>query len=445
MKVLLIYTNRYRYLTPPPLGLTFLIPSLQKRGHEVRLLDMMFQERPANELSRILADFHPGIVGFSIRNLDNQYMLDVKTPLPEIQEWVSLARKAGAVTVLGGTAFTTLPREMLAYMDADYGISGQGEDSLPCLIEALENKTNISDIPGIVFRDGNSIIATPAVIRGYPDGLGSDWSFIDFRKYRQHALLTPFASVVVKTGCPYNCSFCNARTTVGRQFRFRGHDMIINEIRKLKRRHNAKWFFLVDNCFNSPLDHAKLLLERMIHENLGIRFITRLDPIPLEFDDEFFSLYRKAGGYSAQAGFHSFSQTMLSNYQAPFAIGDIEHFGKLANQYGIRFGAELLFGGPGETHTTIRESMEFLPRIPYSFVTYAIGLRISPHTALYQQALHEGVIQDSTNLLFPKFYVSQDIDVAWVRKYINSSLRKYGYRQAKMLPLILRNLFERLA
>jgi radical SAM superfamily enzyme YgiQ (UPF0313 family) len=202
--------------------------------------------------------------------------------------------------------------------------------------------------------------------------------------------------------------------------------------------------FLIDTNFNFPLEHSKSLLERIIRENLGIRFITRLDPIHQEFDEEFFRLFRRAGGYSAQVGFHSFSQTMLKNYQTPFSIEDIELFGKQANKNGIRFGGELLFGGPGETHETIRESMAFLAHIPYTFIMYALGIRISPHATLYQQALGEGVIDRSTNLLFSKFYLSKDVDVVWAKEYIDKSIRKYAYRNIKNLPVIFQNLFDRL-
>jgi hypothetical protein len=79
MKVLLVYTNQNRYLTPPPVGLTYLIPPLKEQGHTVRLLDMMFRENALAEMEKVMDDFKPDLVGFSIRNLDNQYMLDVKT------------------------------------------------------------------------------------------------------------------------------------------------------------------------------------------------------------------------------------------------------------------------------------------------------------------------------------------------------------------------------
>ena len=46
MRVLPVYTNRNRFMAPPPIGLSTLCPPLLSRGHEVRLLDLMFVARP---------------------------------------------------------------------------------------------------------------------------------------------------------------------------------------------------------------------------------------------------------------------------------------------------------------------------------------------------------------------------------------------------------------
>jgi radical SAM superfamily enzyme YgiQ (UPF0313 family) len=124
MRILLVYTNRNRYLSPPPIGLAYLVSPLIEQGHQVKVLDLMFSKNPHHELELTIDTYHPGLVGFSIRNLDNQYMLDVKNPLPQIKEFVTIAKTKGVPTVLGGTAFTTFPEEMLQYMEADFGISG---------------------------------------------------------------------------------------------------------------------------------------------------------------------------------------------------------------------------------------------------------------------------------------------------------------------------------
>lgn len=92
MKLLLVYTNRNRFLAPPPIGLTYLIPSLIEHGHQVQVVDLMFVKNPRHELEKAIDTFQPNVTGFSIRNLDNQSMLGLKNPLSEIKEYVDIAK-----------------------------------------------------------------------------------------------------------------------------------------------------------------------------------------------------------------------------------------------------------------------------------------------------------------------------------------------------------------
>lgn len=332
---------------------------------------------------------------------------------------------------------------MLQFMDADYGIAGQGEHSLPLLIDGIANQQLKTDIPGLIYRKGEAIIVNPPQIYGYTGNQKTDWSLIDLKRYKRNAILTPAATVVVKTGCPYGCSFCDSRTTMGNRFIFCDIDQVIAEIENIIEQYGIRWFFLNGICFNSPLDYAKQLLQRIIDEKLHIRFMSRLYPIRNSFDDEFFELYQKAGGYFTMIDFNSFSGKMLKNYNKPFNVEDIYNFGKMANKHNLKFGAELLFGGPGETHETIKESMNFLPHINYSLLNYTIGIRISPNTALAEIAKKEGLIKDIDGLLFSMFYVSRELDLEWAKKYINRTIYKYAYRNIKMVPMIWGNFLQR--
>ncbi len=442
MKILLVYTNRYRYIPPPPVGLAYLVNPLKARGHDVHVLDLMFSKNPHQDIEISLHKFNPDFAGFSIRNLDNQYMLDLKSPLPDIKEYVAEVKSKGVTTILGGTAFTTMPVEMLEYMGADYGIAGQGEESLQVLIEAIEKKKDLTGISGLVYRSGSAVYVNPPVIKGYNGNICADWSSFNTKPYKKNALLTPAGVVVVKTGCPYECSYCDVRSTMGGVPVFRETVKILDEIKSIKKTQKIRNFFLVDPCFNSPLDKAKEFLNEMIAADPGIRFISRCNPVHNSFDNEFFTLYKKAGGYSINSAIDSFSDAMLKNYRKPFLFEDIALFSRLAKKNGIRFISEMLFGGPGETVETIKDSMALLPYVEYSMFLYSIGVRISPRTAVFASAVKEGFIRDSSELLFAKFYVSKYIDVGWAKKFIGESVKKYSYRYRRMAPVILRNVLD---
>lgn len=440
MRVLLVNTNRNRFLTPPPIGLAYLASALGVRKYDYRVLDLMFSRKPQVELERALDEYSPSVAGFSIRNLDNQSMLHVKSPLPEIRNLVSIARNKGITSVLGGTAFTTMPAEMLDYMDADYGIAGQGEESFPDLLDSLCSGALDSNIPGLVWKDGAATRINPPRIHGYGNAALPDWNSIDVKRYQRS--IWP-VSVVVKSGCPYHCSYCDAHATFGRNVHIRSPRCIIDEISRIVRDHGIRVFYLSDPCFNANPEKAKEILAAIISSGLKISFSTTLMPIPGSYDSDYFSLYRRAGGTFAILGVETFSERMLKNYRKPFSISEVYECAMLAHRKGITFGLELLIGGPGENEATVRESMAFLPRIKAALLLYSIGIRILPDTDIFHRALLEGIVREKAELLFPKFYVSPDLDVEWAARFIRRCLRHYWYRGFGMVPCAMRNALAR--
>jgi radical SAM superfamily enzyme YgiQ (UPF0313 family) len=359
MRILLVNTNTNRHLSPPPLGLAFLSSALKKHGHYVRIADLMFAEEPGLALRAALGEVDPDLVGFSIRNLDTQTMLDPRCPLPQIRELVSIARARGIPAVLGGTAFTTMPHEMLEYMRADYGIAGDGEQGLVLLAEALERGAACTEAPGLVWRADGEVKSNPPVIAGHANGARPDWGMFDWSRYRR-MYCPPAPGVLVKTGCPYHCSYCDGHTSMGRQFVLRDPLAVIDDLRALRRQHEVSSVFLVDHCFNSPLDHAKDLLSALIRAELDISFTASIGPVAGCYDEELFRLFRRAGGIFAVLDTDSLSPTMLSRYQKPFMLDDLIRCAGIARRHDLHFGVELLFGGPGETNETVRETIHGL-------------------------------------------------------------------------------------
>ena len=271
MKILLVYANWLKISSPPPVGLTYLIPPLKEQGHEIKILDLMFSKNPHQDLRTTIENFHPFLTGFSIRNLDNHNMMNPSNSFAVIKELVTIARENGTVTVLGGPAFTTFPGEMLRFFEADYGIAGQGEKGFPLLVTAIEDQTGKTKIPGLVFKQGEKVIINPPLISGYP-GQKTDWSLINLKPYRK--ALLPAATVITKSGCPYQCTFCNLRTTTGNKFIFRDINRVIEDIKEIKKIHKTRWFYLNGTIFNDPLDQAKGVVKedyRLKFENTFYR------------------------------------------------------------------------------------------------------------------------------------------------------------------------------
>lgn len=433
MRILLVYTNRYRRMAPPPVGLAFLVKPLEETGHVVKIVDLMYSMDPVKDLNDALDAFKPDVAGFSIRNIDNQDMLRLKSFMPEAREYVETAKRKGAIVILGGTAFTIFPFETMEYMGADYGIAGQGERSLPLLIGSLEARQVDKSIPGLVWREDGKLRMNVPDFSGYRCQK-ADWSAIDLKGY---ASLVPGA-VITKAGCPYRCSYCNVSSAFGDRFVFRDVGDIVDDFKAIKEAHGINNFFLTDACFNSPLEHAKDVLRAIIKSGLKIYLNATVVPVSGQYDDELFRLYRRAGGISLMIGAETFSERMLRNYNKPFALDDVRECCRLCEKHRMPFFMQAMFGGPGETNETVRESMDFLSGVKYASFSYGIGVRIQPGTRLYETAKSEGMIKDESELFMPKFYVSRQMDMEWAKGYIKKRSLQYAYRNLRMAPYLMR-------
>ena len=278
MKILLIYTNKDRHLAPPPIGLSMIAESVAA-SHEVKFLDFMFTPEPEQTALRLIGEFQPEVIGLSIRDLDNQDSRKPQNPIAELKPFVLQIRQIStAFIVLGGTAFTTFPAEMLEFLGADYGIAGQGEKVFPRLIAGLQARAVDEHLPGLVFRQDDRIQLNPPLLEGYPECFTPQHSYYDPRPYSR--TYWP-GLVLIKTGCPFPCIYCDPHVTSGRRFRFRDPAVIVAELEYQVQKHHTRVFHLSDPCFNVPLDHAKSVLEAIIRSQLRIVCMTTLRPAPL--------------------------------------------------------------------------------------------------------------------------------------------------------------------
>jgi radical SAM superfamily enzyme YgiQ (UPF0313 family) len=430
MNILLVSTNTYRFLSPLPVGLTYVSASLKEAGHDVAFFDCLFSGNPPDELRKMIASFKPAVVGFSVRNLDAYSRTKTESFLPPVRELVSVARNAGVVTVLGGTAFSTLPKPMLGYMGADYGLSGQGETSMLSLVESVKKGDLDRSISGLVWKEGDKIQANPPSLGGYA-GRKNDWNLVDLKKYGKKMFAT---GIVATSGCQFLCNYCDSGAVFGRTPLSREVREIVADLEYLGAC-GVREFSIIDACFNTRLDFAKQVLEGIIRQNLKLTFCAEMVPAAGSFDDEFFRLYKKAGGILLLMGGDSLSDKMLRRYKKPCTFDDIYQGTNMAGKHGIAFVQSLLFGGPGENEETLRESLGRLSQIPYALPSVEFGLRIAPNTEVFEIAKREEFVADEGELLFPKYYVSKELDSRWAEKAIHKELRKHIHRRFKMLPV----------
>ncbi|MGE5620505.1 MAG: B12-binding domain-containing radical SAM protein [Sphingomonadaceae bacterium] len=420
MRILIVYTNSYRTAAPAPLGASLVASRLRRDGHEVQLLDLMFSKAPAQEAARVAREFRPDLIGYSIRNVDSQSYSYFYDPMPVLRTIALAVREAwSAPTLLGGTAFTTFPVQFMEAFQANYGIAGDDLEPISGFVSSLSKGHADLSTPGLVYRDQDGIHCNPYEIRGYADTSFDCWDLLNLRPYRRSFESYWEAAVVVRTGCPFQCVYCDTFRSYGRQWVLRDPRQIADELVALRCLHGVRSVFLADAGFNRPLDHAKAVLEAIIQAKPGVGLTAVFEPG--EVDAEFARLFRRAGGRALMLFAGSLSDRVLAACRKPFLLDDVLKGSALLSAAGVDCFLYLTFGGPGETPDTVEETLGHIRQVRPIYTLFDHGYRIQPYTALREIAVAEGAISPDDDCFRATFYHSPDTPPAT----LDARLRRY--------------------
>ncbi|MEI6608634.1 MAG: lipid biosynthesis B12-binding/radical SAM protein [Deltaproteobacteria bacterium] len=398
-KVLLISANTLRMpYAVYPLGLDYVAGSLDSR-YSTKIVDLNTIAN-LDDLGAIIREFSPDFVGISIRNVDNTDTINCRVFLSDYSNIVGQIRKnSQARIILGGSGYTVFPVEYLQALDADYGIAGEGE-RLPLLLDALGKNESVESIPGIVTKDTVTVTFDP-------------WGSAVQRRFDPLSLHTGFylsyggmLNLQTKRGCPFRCSYCTYPHIEGSRMRLFPVREIALKARELQDA-GAKYIFITDSAFNASYEHSLKVAEAFIEAHVSIPWGGFFAPtIP---PADYYKLLADAGLTHVEFGTESLSDTMLINLQKPFSSSDVFAAHKQALTADLHIAHYFLSGGPGENASTLQDTLNGVDTLEKSVFFFFCGIRIYPHTALYDIALKEGQISSTQSLLPPVFYKSPHI------------------------------------
>lgn len=400
MRVLLISANTERLsMVTIPLGLGLVAAAVRRAGHDVEFLDLLATPDPDAAVRAAVASFRPQAIGVSVRNIDDQCEREPRFLLEKVRDVVAACRAcSSAPLVLGGAGYSIFPREALAYLGADYGVRGDGEEAFPSLLERLERGEDVQGIPGVYAARGEADEGL-AIARGL-DALPLWDEVLDSCADP----LSPDLWVPVQSrrGCPNDCSYCSTWMIQGRPIRCRSPRRVAEEVARLAGR-GFKRFYFVDNAFNMPEDQGLELCRRLCDLDAGVAW--RCILYPHGVSETLVGAMAAAGCTDVALGFESGSARMLAQFNKHFTPEEVRRVSGLLASHGIRRFGFLLLGGPGETRETVEESIAFMRTLGLEDVRVTVGIRIYPGTPLARRALKEGVIRSEEELLLPRFYL----------------------------------------
>ena len=346
MKVALIFPRLKEQVHGmwPPLGIITLGTILRGRGHEVRCYDSSFDPGP----ERVIAEIERNrfdLVGLSC----------LTDAFPTAARIVAAAKAAGAVTVMGGPHPTIAAEETLRSVPGlDYAVRGEGEESLPALLDCIGAGREPSAIPGLGFRRGDEIVLTgaPVPVADLDSIPIPDRDLLDVHpQYLRARAINLHAS----RGCPFRCRFCQPTLDrlFGKKLRFQSPGRVAEEIEDNARRYGIRDYFFHDDTFTVSAKWMEGVRQAFAEHKVldGFRYVvnSRVDT----FDENKARLLKAMNVYYILFGIESGSQELLDSMDKGTTLAQAREAFRICKKFGLRTHAYVLLGSPAETPATL--------------------------------------------------------------------------------------------
>jgi len=415
----------------PPLGLLYIASFLEKHTkHNISIIDSQVEKLTYNSLKSRIASINPDVVGLTVMTLT---IIDVIKTINVVKEVNKNIR-----IVLGGPHVHLFPNETINLKNVDYLVLGEGEEVFKELLCAIDDKSTLKKIPGLVFKDNGRVINTG--IRPHIKNLDAlpfpARHLVPYKKYS--SLL--FKGKVVTTiftsrGCPFKCSFCD-RPHLGNIFRARSAINLVDELEECMKMGIYEFLFYDDTFTVNKrrvIDICNEIIRRKLDLAWDIR--TRVDTV----DEEIIKHLKKAGCQGIHYGIEAGTEKTLKILNKGITINQARQAFDLTRKYKIPILAYFMIGNPNETIDDIYTTFNVMKILKPDYVHITI-LTPFPGTRIYFDGLKNGVIKKDYWKEFAESPSTDFVPPHWGEMFNRdelSDLLSEGYRKFYLRPLYI--------
>lgn len=290
-----------------------------------------------------------------------------------------------------GTHAASLGIELLLKTNTLEGII-KGEPELK--VEKLCRGVPYSQIPGLIYCSDGKGYENPEQgwIENLEDLPTPRWEIFPLSEYKLPLLAEPYLILVSERGCPWNCSFCTAPLYYGHNYRKRGVEALVREIRDIKNKFGIQNFLFWNDTFTADREYVLNICNSIAP--LDIRWVcnSRVDTFDLELAEQM----KRAGCWMIAFGIESSSQSILNRSSKGIKVQESESAVRMAQKAGLYTVGHFIAGLPGETWTTLIRSVYFAVKLKLNvFQFYAASP--FPGTRLFEE--YAGSSKDFPSLL----------------------------------------------
>lgn len=337
-------------------GIAYLVPMLQRFGHEVIVIDSTNEKQSEEEILSAVNIIHPNVIGISVKTATMRGVRSLSQMIKKIMPNIPI--------ILGGPHTTIAWQELVREPWFDVIFVGEGELILPVICHRLVNNESIDDLPGVVtktnyhneFQVIHSLLS-PAELDNLP------FPEYDLFPQKTQAMLRNISyPLLTSRGCVYNCTYCSVPVISGKGFRKRSPNSIILELKWAQKKYGISKFEIIDDAFNLDMKRSKEICRSLIKEDIGLTWSCpnglRADCV----DEALAELMFRSGCHTVCVGVESAEPSVFASVKKGESIEDIERGIQLFKAAGMKVIGFFIIGLPGDSMKAQERSVAFTRR-----------------------------------------------------------------------------------
>jgi len=313
-------------------------------------------------------------------------------------------------TVLDGLHPSARPEDCLSNPDIDFVVRGEPEYTMLELIGALEKDRteDLKKIEGIGFtKNGKTVITSPRPEIKDLDALPFPARHllpmnIYFEAIRENPIRGKISKrytiIITSRGCPHRCIFCSNHIVMGKTWRGRSPENVVDELEQIVNTYSIKQidFFDENMTLNKKRveDICDLIMERGVDIDWYVPNGVRADTL----DEELLRKMSAAGCKEIRVAPESGVQRVVDEIiKKNLKLKDVERAVVLAKKVGMQIGVFFMLGLIGETKEDIKETIKYaykLKKLGADSFQFSIATPLYG-TELYEQAKRGGYLREN--------------------------------------------------
>jgi anaerobic magnesium-protoporphyrin IX monomethyl ester cyclase len=370
-------------------GFVYIAGALRAAGYEVDYYDAMSLWHKWPEIQKRIEAFNPDVVATTAYTASIVHAIELTRLAKKINPQV--------VTVHGNVHATFCYEEMLTaeHDSIDFIVRGEGETTLPSLLDCLNAGGDPATVPGLAFCRDGAVVATPkaAFIQDL-DALPTAWDLVEWPIYSYRAKNNARLAIVSSSrGCQQKCSFCSQQLFWAQTWRARSAENFVDELEMLNKKYGVEVAMLADELPTFDRDRWVKILDLMIERKVGVKLLmeTRVDDILRDAD--IMGKYREAGVEHIYVGVEAGSQETLDLFKKDTKVEQSKLAIDLINNADIVSETSFVLGMPDDTLESIAATIE-LAKHYNPDMAFFLAIAPWPYADLYPELEQYVVTKD---------------------------------------------------